>query len=165
MSRKRSVFLIAFLSAISLLALATAAFAHVDVTLRDGNGASVTATTPYSPKNTCGGCHFNCSTGAYSTDKATWCDGSAGKQQKLCTTLGNCPDYESLATIETSHIQGYANSSKLVTFQTYSVTSAAHGASVGLHSRQGQNETLTAAQRTIWGAPAFISSPGMFGRY
>jgi hypothetical protein len=45
------------------------------------------------------------------------------------------------------------------------VTSPAHGASTGLHSTHGRNETLTAAQRTIWGNPALIGGTGMFGRY
>ncbi len=138
---------------------------HPDVALKNAAGTTVTANEAYSPKQSCGGCHFKCSDGTYSTDKTTWCDGTAGKLQKDCTAAGNCPDYASMATADTSHIQGYANSSKLVTFQTYTITSPAHGASVGIHSNHGRNEGLTAAQRTIWGAPAFIGGTGMFGRY
>ena len=155
-------------SLIMLLLLGTALPApasHQDVTLKNTFGLPVLPDEPYSPKQTCGGCHFDCTTGAYSTNKTTWCDGSASKLQKFCTTAGNCPDYESYDTTTVSSVQGYPNSSGKVEFQSYTITSPAHGASTGLHSQHGRNEGLAAEQRTIWGAPAFISSPGMFGRY
>jgi hypothetical protein len=155
----------AVMTAVALLMGPAVATAHQNVALKNAAGIPVAANEPYSPKQTCGGCHFNCGDGSYSTDKTTWCDGTAGKLQKDCTGAGNCPDYASSAISETSHIQGYANSSKLVTFQTYTIKSPAHGASVGLHSQHGRNEETTAAQRTIWGAPAFISATGMYGRY
>jgi hypothetical protein len=166
MRKRRMWTVMAVMFVIALLIVPMRAMAsHPDVALKNAAGNTVTANEPYSPKQSCGGCHFKCSDGTYSTDQTTWCDGTAGKLQKDCTVAGNCPDYASAATADTSHIQGYANSSKLVTFQTYTIKSPAHGASVGLHSQQGRNEEVTAAQRTIWGAPAFISSPGMYGRY
>jgi hypothetical protein len=112
---------------------------------------------------TCGGCHFDCATNAYSTTKATWC--STQEAQKDCSVAGNCPDYASLATADSSHTQGYANSASKTDFQTFSITSPQHGASVGLHSQHGRNEAATAAQKTIWGAPALVSGAGMFGRF
>lgn len=157
--------IVSVLSAVSLLIGPAVATAHQDVTLKNASGGTVASNVPYSPKMTCGGCHFNCSDSSYSTDKTTWCDSTAGKLQKDCSVPGNCPDYASAQTADTSHTQGYANSSKLITFQTYTVTSPAHGASTGIHSSHGRNETETAAQRTIWGAPAFIGGTGMFGRY
>jgi hypothetical protein len=153
------------LSAIALLIGPMAAGAHQNVTLKNASGGTVASNVPYSPKVTCGGCHFKCSDSSYSTDQATWCDGTAGKLQKDCSVPGSCPDYASAVTSESSHIQGYTNSAKLVSFQTYSVTAPAHGASTGLHSTHGRNETLTAAQRTIWGNPALIGGTGMYGRY
>ena len=156
---------IVLLAAVMLLGAPLMALAHVDVTIRDASGGQVSSTTPYSTKMTCGGCHFKCSDSTYSADQATWCDGSSGKEQKSCLTPGNCPDYASYASADTSHSQGYPNSSGLVTFTTYTITSPSHGASVGYHSQHGRNEELTSAQRTIWGAPAFIGGSGMFGRY
>jgi len=165
MSTKKMTFLMAVLTAVVLWSV-SAAFAHtLDVILKDKDGFAVSASTPYSPKNTCGGCHFNCSDGSYSTDRSTWCNGTTGKVQKDCTIAGNCPDYESMATTTVSKQQGFANSISKVAFATYDVAVPLHGASTGKHSTQGRNEELTPAQRSIWGAPATISSPGMSGRY
>jgi hypothetical protein len=157
--------LTAVMTAVVLLVGPAIATAHQDVTFRNAAGNSVAANEPYSPKQTCGGCHFNCSNGSYSADQTTWCDGTAGKLQKNCSVPGTCPDYASAQTADSSHTQGYLNSSKLVTFQTYTIKSPAHGASVGLHSQHGRNEETTAAQKTIWGAPAFVGATGMYGRY
>jgi len=152
----------AVLSVLMILTGYTVTMAHPNVDVKGSLGSAASGTIPYSPKQTCGGCHFNCTTGAYSSDKATWCQAGA---QKNCTSAGNCPDYESYETTDVSKVQGYSNSSGKVEFQNYTVTSPAHGASTGLHSQHGRNEGLTTTQRSIWGAPAFISSPGMFGRY
>jgi hypothetical protein len=165
MKNQRMWTIMAAMFVIALMIGSGVATAHQNVALKNATGNTVAANEPYSPKQSCGGCHFNCSDSSYSTDKTTWCDGTAGKLQKACTAAGNCPDYASAATADTSHIQGYLNSSKLVTFQTYTIKSPAHGASVGMHSQHGRNEETTAAQRTIWGAPAFIGATGMFGRY
>ncbi len=158
--------IVLFIAVCLFMSVATA-YAHtLDVTLKDSLGSAVSSTTPYSPKMTCGGCHFNCSDGSYSTDKNTWCDNSgAGKMQKDCSAAGNCPDYESAATTEVSKVQGYADSNGVTTYMTYTVKAPVHGASVGKHSTLGRNEGLVAAQRSIWGAPATISGPGMSGRY
>jgi hypothetical protein len=157
----------AILSIVLLLAGVTAAMADhaskgINVPTLTATGANAGPNDAYSPKQTCGGCHFNCTTGQYDPDMNTWC---LTGQKKDCTVAGNCPDYESAATVNVSKIQGYANSAGKVAFQTYNVTGPMHGASVGKHSTQGRNEEWTAALRTIWGAPAFTSSPGMWGRY
>lgn len=145
--------------------LTASAAVHPNVTLFSAPSVTVTATTPYSTKITCGGCHFDCATGAYSTVKTTWCDNGVVGNQKDCSVAGNCPDYASMATAETSHSHGYPNASGTVSFMTYTIKEAVHGASTGIHSQHGRNETLSAAQRTIWGAPAFIGGTGMYGRY
>ena len=153
---------LALLAALALFGVPSAAVAHIDVSLKAASGPAG-GTTPYSTKMTCGGCHFNCATGAYDDNRATWCQDQAA--QKDCSVPGSCPDYASYETNDTAHSQGYADSSGLITFATATTKSPLHGASVGFHSQHGRNEEMTPAQRTIWGAPAFVSSPGMFGRY
>ncbi len=163
--RKRTIWFYAtVLSALLLLAGVTATMAaHPDITTLKADNTAAGPTDAYSPKQTCGGCHFNCATGAYSADTTTWCRTAAEK--KNCAAAGNCPDYDSAATVNVSKVQGYGNSSGKVDFQNYTVTSPAHGVSTGKHSQHGRNEGWTAALRSIWGAPAFTSSPGMWGRY
>jgi hypothetical protein len=165
MSTKKLGFLIAVVTAISLISVSAVFAVHLDVTLKGSAvGTSLTATTPYSPKMTCGGCHFNCADSTYSNNKATWCDGSVGREQKDCSVAGACPDYQS-GTTTISKVQGYQTVAGTMVFDTYEVTAPMHGASTGKHSTEGRNEGLATAQRTIWSAPATISSPGMFGRY
>jgi hypothetical protein len=153
---------IAVLAVTVLLVFSSFAMAHTGVATLKANGTPAGPSDAYSPKQTCGGCHFNCATGAYSSDKGTWCTASAKYD---CTIPGNCPDYESMATTTVNKIQGYTNSAGKVAFMNYAVTVPAHGASTGKHSTEGRNEEQTAAQRSIWGAPASISSPGMWGRF
>jgi len=144
----------------------TASAVHPDVTLKQSTGVTVTGITPYSTKVTCGGCHYNVASGAYSEDRLTWAWTSAA--QVSCVSGATCTDYASFLTSQTSHSHGYPNNATpaaTVSFMTYQITEAAHGASTGVHSQHGRNENLTAAQRTIWGAPAFISGTGMSGRY
>ena len=166
MSTRKLRLLMVVMTAVSLTLGVSAAFAaHIDVTLKASTvGTTLTATTPYSPKMTCGGCHFNCADSTYSSNKTTWCDGSAGREQKDCSVTGACPDYQSGMTT-VSKVQGYQTAAGTMAFDTYDVTAPMHGASTGKHSTEGRNEGLAAAQRTIWSAPATISSPGMFGRY
>jgi hypothetical protein len=157
----------AILSIVLLLAGVTAAMADhaskgINVPTLTATGAAAGPTDAYSPKQTCGGCHFNCTTGGYTTDTTLYCQTG---QKKDCSVAGNCPDYESLATTTVNKVQGYPTGSGTVLFQNYTVKGPMHGASVGKHSTQGRNEEWTAALRTIWGAPAFTSSPGMWGRY
>jgi hypothetical protein len=163
---KRHVFYVGLLllaAAVLLGAPLAALAAHPDVTLKDTLGAAITnGTSAYSPKNTCGGCHFDCASKAYSDVISSWCQAGA---QKDCTVAGNCPDYESMAVSTVNKTQGILQSNGTTTDVTYSVAIPLHGASTGKHSTQGRNEGLTAAQRTVWGAPANISSPGMWGRF
>lgn len=155
---------IAVLSVMVLLVFSSFALAaHPDVTTLKADGTAAGATDAYSPKQTCGGCHFNCATGAYSEDNATWCQTAGTK--KDCTITGNCPDYESMATKTVTKSQGYSDANGKLAFTSFTVTAPMHGVSTGKHSTQGRNEELTAAQRAIWGAPGFITSTGMSGRY
>lgn len=175
---KRHVFYVG-LVLIAALALfgapLVAVAAHPPVTVKDAGGADITnGTTPYSPKQTCGGCHFNCADGLYTTTTASFCQDNTARGVWFtahsgagtnCGTKGNCPDYESFNTTTVSKYQGYLTSTTTMGSMTYDVTIPVHGASTGKHSTMGRNEGLTLAQRTIWGAPGTISSPGMFGRY
>jgi hypothetical protein len=164
MSTKKRL-LTAVVTVVSLtIGVATAFGAHMDISLKDSMGSPVTATTPYSSKMTCGGCHFKCADSTYSNDKSTWCGAPGMGTQKDCSVSGACPDYQSAATTTVNKIQGYPTASGMA-FDSYDVKVPMHGASTGKHSTDGRNEGLTAAQRTIWGAPATISGPGMSGRY
>ncbi|MBI4685651.1 MAG: hypothetical protein HY755_10685 [Nitrospirae bacterium] len=159
----KRLWLIAVLSAILLLAGFSVAMAvHPTVNVLKADGTAAGTTEAYSPKNTCGGCHFNCSTGAYSTTTSEWCQDYTTK--KNCASVA-CPDYASVATDTVTHNQGYGNSDGKTAFQDWTATSPAHGVSVGKHSQQGRNEEFTSSMRQIWGAPGFASSPGMWGRY
>lgn len=88
-------------------------------------------------------------------------DGSTPYSPKA--TCGACHDYGS-GSKTVNKVHGYADVNGKINFMTYSVSSYAHGVSVGKHSDMGRNEEMTSAQNKIWG-PATISSPGMWGRY
>lgn len=147
------------LCAIFLLAGYTAAMAaHPSVTVRDSAGNAITdGTTPYSPKQTCSGCHFyNGSARAFLSAQKRDC--GAGSNE-LCAT-----DYAD-GTNTVTKSQGYIDGNGKLAFTTFTATVPRHGVSTGKHSTQGRNDELTASQRAIWGAPGFITSPGMSGRY
>ncbi len=157
---------IVVLTAIAFLNCPSAMAAHPDVSTLKADGTAAGPSDAYSPKQTCGGCHFNCTDGSNSSNHAAWCDGATTTPRKWdCTVAGNCPDYESQALAEVSKVQAYGTSGGTVKFENYTVKSPAHGASVGKHSQHGRNEEWNSALRTIWGAPGFTSSPGMSGRY
>jgi hypothetical protein len=171
---KRHVFYVGLvlLAALALFGVPmVASAAHPPVTVMDKDGGAITdGITPYSPKQTCGGCHFDCATGLYSTVTTSYCLDNAARTAFFtskgggnCNTAGNCPDYVSADTKTVSKHKGYPSGG--LAFATFDVTVPMHGASIGKHSGEGRNEELAANQRTIWGAPGFISSPGMFGRY
>jgi hypothetical protein len=143
--------------------LTASAGVHPDVTLKNAAGTAAGGAIPYSPKQTCGGCHFDCATGLYSTVTESFCQSDATK--KSCTTAGNCPDYESLDTTTVNKRQGFLLSNGTVSYMNYDVKVPKHGASIGKHSTLGRNEGLVDAQTTAWGAPKTISGPGMWGRY
>ncbi len=152
---KRHVFYVGLvlLAALALFGAPLAAVAaHPDVTLRDTLGNAVSGTTPYSPKMTCSGCHFNCATNEFDNTKTTWCTSQS-------TT--NLMDY-AYGTSVSNHVQGGGSP---VALSTYTITGPMHGASTGFHSTHGRNEETTNEQRTIWMNPASISSPGMWGRF
>ena len=169
---KRHVFYVGLvlLAALALFGAPLVAMAaHPDVPTLKADGTSAGATDAYSPKQTCGGCHFNCADGLYTTVTASFCQTTAARTTWFaggnCNTPGKCPDYESMSTTTVSKTQGYINASGTISNMTYSVTIPLHGASTGKHSTEGRNEGVTLAQRTIWAAPATVSSPGMWGRY
>jgi hypothetical protein len=157
----------AFLSAALVLVSHPSAMAsHPDVTTLRADGIAAGASDAYSPKQTCGGCHFNCTDRSYSSNRSTWCDGATTTPLKWnCSTTGNCPDYESQEVKNVTKAQGFGTSTGTTKFENYVVKSPQHGASTGKHSTHGRNEEWTAALRSIWGAPGFTSSPGMSGRY
>jgi hypothetical protein len=174
MTRPRILFM-AILSMVLLLAGVTAALANhssVNVTVRDANGSAVTnGTTPYSPKQTCTGCHIsNCGTGAN-----TWCANETERSTYAAAHPANAFDDYGSGTEFSTHVQGVLDSAGVVNFQAYQNKSFAHGASTGRHSEEGRNENYTNAIRIgnginnkygiSWGDPFFTSSPGMFGKY
>jgi hypothetical protein len=176
---KRHVFYVGLLllAALALFGAPMAAMAaHPAVTTLTAAGAAATSTQAYSPKQTCGGCHFDCATGVYTTVTASFCTNDAARTASMvsrgtitngtnCNSAGACPDYESMAVTTVTKNQGYINSAGTISYMNYSVTFPNHGASTGHHTSEGRNEELTTAQRTIWGAPSTISSTGMWGRY
>jgi hypothetical protein len=151
-----------------------ASAAHPDVTTLKADGAAAGATDSYSPKQTCGGCHFKCADGSYTTDSTLYCQNDTQRMAwfgvvtlgtgTTCNTPGKCPDYASADTKTISKHKGHPTATG-VAFASFDAKAPMHGASVGKHSGEGRSEGLDANQRTVWGAPAFISSPGMFGRY
>ncbi len=79
MKKTRLWLYVAVLSAILLFAGSTVSMAiHPpgDVTLKDANGSPVTSNTPYSPKQTCGGCHEYGSGDKFSTHVQGVLDGT-----------------------------------------------------------------------------------------
>ena len=167
---KRHVFYVGLvlLAVLALFGAPMAAMAHPAVTTLKADGAAATSTDAYSPKQTCGGCHFDCATGLNTTVTASFCQDNAARTAWFagsnCNTAGKCPDYQSMAVSTVTKQQGIL-SGGTISYVTYSVAIPLHGASTGHHSTEGRNEGLVAAQRTIWGAPSTISGPGMWGRY
>ena len=168
---KRHVFYVGLvlLAVLALFGAPMAAMAaHPDVTTLKADGTAAGATDAYSPKQTCGGCHFDCASGLYTTNTASFCQNNGARSAWFaggnCNTAGKCPDYEMGASVVTKE-QGYLNAGGTVSYMSYTVAIPLHGASVGHHSTEGRNEGLVTAQRTIWGAPGSISSPGMWGRF
>jgi len=169
---KRHVFYVGLvlLAVLALFGAPMAAMAaHPAVTTLKADGSLTTATDAYSPKQTCGGCHFDCATGLNTTVTASFCQDNAARTAWFaggsCNTPGKCRDYQSLEVSTVTKIQGYKTAGGTYADMTYDVAIPLHGASVGHHSTEGRNESLVANQRTIWAAPATISSPGMWGRF
>src|SRR5574341_2506325 len=82
------------------------------VKVMDSTGAQVLdGITSYSPKQTCGGCHFDCATGLYTSVTASYCQTEAARTTWFaggsCNTPGKCPDYESLDTKTVSKHKGF----------------------------------------------------------
>ena len=175
---KRHVFYVGLvlLAALALFGAPMAAIAaHPPVTTLKADGSAAGSTDAYSPKQTCGGCHFDCATGLNTTVTASFCQDDTARMAwygvvtlgtgTSCNTAGKCPDYQSMQLTTVNKNQGYFQTGAAMGFTNYTVTIPLHGASTGHHSTQGRNEELTTTQRTVWGNPAIISSPGMWGRF
>lgn len=142
-----SLFLIV-LVAIGLIGYVSVGYAaHPDVTLKDGSGTSVAGTTnPYSPKQTCAGCHF------YDL---------SGNKAFVTTQTSDFSDYEKTVAYATKdHGAGSPSYSS-----PYSVPYPLHGVSAGYHFQQGRNMNWGDTQRTFYGQASFTSSGGMYGKY
>ena len=169
---KRHVFYVGLvlLAALALFGAPMAAMAtHPAVTTLKADGIAATSSDAYSPKQTCGGCHFDCLTGLNTTVTASFCQDNAARTAWFaggnCNTAGKCPDYQSMAVSTVTKNQGYITSGGTISYMNYTVKIPLHGVSTGHHSTEGRNEGLTTEQRTIWAAPANISGPGMWGRF
>jgi hypothetical protein len=150
---KNKLWLLIAIVAIGLIGYAWIAYAaHPSVTVKDaaGNAVQGGTNTPYSPKQTCGGCHY------------ANCDTSSSHPQKWCqnTQSSNFIDYENTAANITKQqtVGGTANPS-------YTVKVASHGVTAGYHFQQGMNVPWGQTQRDFYGLPPFTSSPGMVGKY
>lgn len=137
---------LAVLALVTGVAYATSYHATLggSITLYQTDGISpATANSAYSPKASCARVCHPAETGRPADFQHTYGTGSVSvpKNQKVIKSDGTLYD------------------------ENYSVTSFAHGVSVGRHMNQGRNESYTAAQRTTYGDPFFTSSPGMWGKY
>lgn len=128
--------------------------AHPDVTVKNIQGNPVSGIEPYSPKQTCGGCHIpRC--------KSPTPDNPKG----YCTIQQQNKDDYGIGLKQVKQHVGRILADGTVTFITQTVNSFEHGVSVGKHMNMGRNEAYTAQMRTAWKQTFFTSSPGMFGRF
>ncbi len=169
--KSRILFVAAIAVTLTLFGL-PGAWAHQNVPLRDASGNIISGDagqryTPYSPKMTCSGCHFDCDANAsngiaYCTTQLMTCDAQGqnpGSGSNLCTI-----DYgEGFVTYQKE--QGYVGTDGKVHWTEYEVKSYEHGVSVGKHFNQGRNESYGHEERHAYGDLLFTSSPGMWGKY
>jgi hypothetical protein len=141
------MFLLLFLSGSGLAA-------HPDVVVKGFSGSPVSGYEPYSPKQTCGGCHIEACTAPTPDNPRGYCT----EQQQ------NKDDYGIGLKQVQQHV-GRILADGTVTFTTQTVSSYEHGVSVSKHVNLGRNEAYTADMRNTWKQAFFTSSPGMFGRY
>lgn len=147
------LWLLIAVAAIGLVGYASIGFAaHPDVTLKDVDGAAISSgsSVPYSPKQTCGGCHI-----------ANCVQPSVDNPKGYCTTQQSVlSDYESDPVTIAKH-QRFADGTE----ESYNVTAPKHGVTSGFHSHQGRSVTWGDTQRNYYKVPGFTSSPGMYGKY
>jgi hypothetical protein len=135
--------------------------AHPNVNLKAYDGTAAGGTVPYSPKQTCSGCHINnCVTP------------TQDNQRGFCTTQkgDNDPerfkDYEEgITQVAKSHKHTQISGALPTTETSYTVPAPMHGVSVGYHSQQGRNIPWNQAARNAYKLLDFTSSPGMWGKY
>ncbi len=139
-----------FLIALSGVALG----AHPDVTVKNAAGNPVSGIEPYSPKQTCSGCHI------------PQCEAPTPENPKgYCNTQQQNRDDYGIGLKQVQQHVGRILADGTVTFASQTVNSFEHGVSVGKHMNLGRNEAYTAQMRTVWKQAFFTSSPGMFGRF
>ncbi len=147
-----------FLTIFAVIALMTGAAyatsyhsaAGGSITLYTSPGVAATANDAYSPKATCArACH-------------TVPDGVEFAGHTYGTGSDTVPKN-----------QGVITSTGSTYSENYTVAAYAHGVSVGRHMNQGRNEPYNSVykgvdmtnQRSAFGDPFFVSSPGMWGKY
>lgn len=140
---------------ILLIALSgTALGAHPDVAVKNSQGNPVSGNEPYSPKQTCGGCHI------------PGCESPTPQNPEgYCTTQQQNKDDYGMGLKQVQQHVGRILADGTVAFTTQTVNSFEHGVSVGKHMNMGRNEAYTAQMRQTWKQAFFTSSPGMFGRF
>ncbi|MCB2180900.1 MAG: hypothetical protein KQH63_02605 [Desulfobulbaceae bacterium] len=165
MKKKYSSSLLVSVVTAAALFVSSQAFAipQGGVTLKDAAGNAVTGDsgTPYSPKMTCGGCHFDCATGNPATDQSQFCQDDASQWD---CSASDCPDYGTGRAMSV-HTQGVIESDGNVYWQAHEVTSFAHGVSASRHTNHGRNEDYGPNMREARHDGFFTNSPGMFGKY
>ncbi|MBU0909609.1 MAG: hypothetical protein KKA54_18190 [Proteobacteria bacterium] len=132
------------------------AFAHpANIPLRDSAGNIISnATTPYSPKMTCGACH---------TTPVTY--DANGKELDAPVSVKGSYDGGGAAktVVKTQGIQNETTGE--AEWVTYTVEAYKHGFVTGRHSQEGRNEDYGNHLRHAVGGKFWASSPGMFGKY
>ncbi|MEW6290926.1 MAG: hypothetical protein AB1545_13835 [Thermodesulfobacteriota bacterium] len=132
------------------------AFAHpANIPFRDSAGNIISnATTPYSPKTTCGACH---------TTPVVY--DANGKEIDAPVSVKGSYDGGG-ATKTVVKTQGIMNETTgEAEWVTYTVEDYKHGFVTGRHSQQGRNEDYGNHLRHAVGGKFWESSPGMFGKY
>lgn len=153
MSKNRLWLLIAIaIAAIGLVGLyaVPSDAVHPDVPLKDvdGNPIPQGSNVPYSPKQTCSGCHFDC-------------DNDPSNGIAYCTTqTNNFKDYEDNIATATKQ-----QTVKGIAYPSYEVKYPKSGVSAGFHFHQGRNVPWGDVQRNYYGVQSFTLSGGMYGKY
>jgi hypothetical protein len=132
------------------------AFAHPgSIPLRDSAGNIISdATTPYSPKMTCGACH----------NTAVQYDANGVELNNPVSVKGSYDGGGATKTVVKT--QGILNQTTGdAEWVTYTVTDYKHGFVTGRHSQQGRNEDYGNHLRHAVSGKFWESSPGMFGKY
>ncbi len=155
---KKALMCLAFLCILPTHSLAS----HPDIALKDHSGdVIVNSGTPYSPKMTCAGCHFDCDTLSSTTISDEYCQTTP---EQLDCNVNDCPDY-GFGDHTSIHTQGVQNGDGEIFWQAEETLSYAHGIQASRHVNTGRNEDYTKEHREARGDSFFTNSPGMFGKW